>query len=640
MLFEGVLVALAYASMIVATLRAGSRALYLAEHNTIGVMQGPLILGPHEVENRSMASPVWDLSYPFQEGVRLALFPESFQYQNDDVTIEAYTMTPHPRPTVSEHDENDERGSLGNLTTETEVQEVNGLPISNQEVVSFKRTNGRLLSYYDYFAREVSSLVTSTMQQTVTPRFQSTRAWIEAQRRRVFPRDWTLFKKWEILKQFTFMRRLASSELADIDEDVSVLDLEDDEWDYLTERTMYLEYNGTSGENITARVSAHAPDTFADLRSWFGISESAFRTSMLESGPYISFQSNSKGAARVGGVFFFTRDGAYMIKTIKKSEAKTFLEMLPKYHKYMRQNGRKSLLTRFCGMYSVKLTFPSNGPILKMSTEKEHVFVIMNSVFPAEGSQFISERYDLKGSTVGRECSEDEKAEKGSSAVLKDLDLAREVELVRSLDRPSRRATSVGFQLGPSFKAALLSQLRRDVKLLVQCQVMDYSLLVGVVDMDTIPFDVSSMGAFHRSIAYESLFRRQSKRRVNKLKAAGLQLVAPIHIMSAPILYFGRRALSLAESTLSSILTLPLPYYGAGMCGVDGGALAMVEGLRSGKRAIYYIGLIDFLQPWTARKVLERQMKGMMGYDTHAISCVAPEEYASRFLEFIDSHIS
>jgi hypothetical protein len=49
----------------------------------------------------------------------------------------------------------------------------------------------------------------------------------------------------------------------------------------------------------------------------FDIPEESFSKSIFESGPFVSFQSNSKGAARVGGVFFFTRDGAYMIKTIK-----------------------------------------------------------------------------------------------------------------------------------------------------------------------------------------------------------------------------------------------------------------------------------------------------------------------------------
>lgn len=66
-----------------------------------------------------------------------------------------------------------------------------------------------------------------------------------------------------------------------------------------------------------AQIAAFAPECFAKLRSHFKISEADFCRSIFESGPYISFQSNSKGAARAGGVFFFTRDGAYMIKTIK-----------------------------------------------------------------------------------------------------------------------------------------------------------------------------------------------------------------------------------------------------------------------------------------------------------------------------------
>lgn len=48
-----------------------------------------------------------------------------------------------------------------------------------------------------------------------------------------------------------------------------------------------------------------------------------------------------------------------------------------------------------------------------------HTFVVMNAVFPAEASSFISERFDLKGSTVGREVSEEELKRKGSDAVLK-----------------------------------------------------------------------------------------------------------------------------------------------------------------------------------------------------------------------------
>jgi len=189
---------------------------------------------------------------------------------------------------------------------------------------------------------------------------------------------------------------------------------------YTTKTSNSDEENVKSGDNNkSARITAYAPKTFANLRSKFGISESSFRTSILNMGPYVSFQSNSKGAARVGGFFFFTRDGAYMIKTIKKGEVKTFLSMLPKYYRHMKRNSRRSLLTRFCGMYSIQID-DTSGKHSKKSAGKEHVFVVMNSVFPAEGSKFISERYDLKGSTVGRECSEEEKKKKGSNAVLKD----------------------------------------------------------------------------------------------------------------------------------------------------------------------------------------------------------------------------
>ena len=59
---------------------------------------------------------------------------------------------------------------------------------------------------------------------------------------------------------------------------------------------------GTDGVTThqVAQITAYAPAAFARLRSQFKISDAAFRRSIFESGPYISFQSNSKGAARAG----------------------------------------------------------------------------------------------------------------------------------------------------------------------------------------------------------------------------------------------------------------------------------------------------------------------------------------------------
>ena len=57
-----------------------------------------------------------------------------------------------------------------------------------------------------------------------------------------------------------------------------------------------------------------------------------------------------------------------------------------------------------------------------------------------------------------------------------------------------------------------------------------------------------------------------------------------------------------------------------------------------GNRAIYYFGLIDFLQPFNAKKVIEYRLKSVV-YEHGAFSCVPPQEYADRFLAFLEDHI-
>ena len=381
--------------------------------------------------------------------------------------------------------------------------------------------------------------------------------------------------------------------------------------------------DSTQKPDRVAHISVYAPAAFARLRRMFGVTEHDYLRSMMKK--YVSFQSNSKGAARAGLFFFFTRDGAYMIKTIKKDEAKTFSRILPKYYEFMKRNAKRSLLTRFCGMYSVKVTDSiDDGAEKDSSKEKEHVFIVMNSVFPAEASKFVSERFDLKGSTVGRQCSVKEREEKGPNAVLKDLDLAREVSAAASeqsiLDEPT-----YGINIGSRTKASLLAQLRRDVALLEECQVMDYSLLVGVVRSKDDP---------------ENILNHQQRQKDILLPFGLLNLREDSlveRIISSPV---GKKVHWVVDKALWWVLPNSMPYYGAGVCGVDGGVLSIIPGRRSGHRAVYYMGIIDFLQPWTWKKVMENEMKGLVGYNTKAISCVSPKDYAARFLDFIDAHLT
>ena len=86
----------------------------------------------------------------------------------------------------------------------------------------------------------------------------------------------------------------------------------------------------------------------------------------------------------------------------------------------------------------------------------------MNNLFPPHKD--IHETFDLKGSTVGREYPE-EKAAKNPRAVMKDLNWINRHKML---------------ELGPEKRALLTEQLRRDTEFLKKVHVMDYSLLVGI----------------------------------------------------------------------------------------------------------------------------------------------------------------
>jgi hypothetical protein len=55
---------------------------------------------------------------------------------------------------------------------------------------------------------------------------------------------------------------------------------------------------------------------------------------------------------------------------------------------------------------------------------------------------------------------------------------------------------------------------------------------------------------------------------------------------------------------------------------------------------LYFIGIIDILQPYTVRKVGEHLLKSMVHpADASTISCVPPDKYAKRFLRFAEDEI-
>jgi 1-phosphatidylinositol-4-phosphate 5-kinase len=609
---ERVLSAFALAQTIIATLRSGSRALYILRRGSIGAMDGPLILPP--VVNTTDSSLLWEVSTAFRHCVELALdrdtagvAPEHFPISKVEATTKLHAhneISTYRLSNLADADADADDHYLIDEAIDALLLE----PESDDHLLATASRDPTLGTRIRESASRSCSLVERNIERALV---------------------YTCSLSRSLLNPVSNANANANAHaVQQPPEDALTADFEDALL-YFSDSVTANEYlptvsdsSGDKSKPRIAHISAHAPQCFADLRSHFGITEESFRRSILLSGPFVSFQSNSKGAARAGGVFFFTRDGAYMIKTIKQGEVRTLLGMLPKYYRFMKRHGRRSLLTRFCGIYQVSLRDAGGRE------EDSHTIVVMNSVFPAEASKFLSERFDLKGSTVGRECSAEERQSRGSAAVLKDLDLIRESELVQSLQTNGLgRSRDYGnvIHIGASQKAALLSQLRKDVGLLVDCGVIDYSLLAGVVHMES--FDLG-----FQQLNTPGMQCPRKRNNVDKLIAA---VVVPVHTLLAPSIFMSRKAWSLVENTLS----WPLPYYGSGQCVVDGGKLAQVRGERRGQRAIFYFGLIDFLQPFDFKKTIEWKWKGLI-HEKGSFSCVPPEQYADRFLKFIDDRFS
>ena len=167
---------------------------------------------------------------------------------------------------------------------------------------------------------------------------------------------------------------------------------------------------------------------------------------------YILSELGSPGKS--GSFFYFSRDYKYIIKTIHHSEHKLLRKILRDYYEHVLENPN-TLLSQFYGLHRVKIPYG----------KKIH-FVVMNNLFPPHRD--IHQAFDLKGSTIGRDLKEED-LERNPRATMKDLNWLRR---------------GLHLEFGLAKKDIFLAQVERDVRLLQNLKIMDYSLLVGIHDME------------------------------------------------------------------------------------------------------------------------------------------------------------
>lgn len=194
----------------------------------------------------------------------------------------------------------------------------------------------------------------------------------------------------------------------------------------------------------------YSPWVFRHLRAIFGLDPADYLMSLTSK--YILSELGSPGKS--GSFFYFSRDYKYIIKTIHHAEHKLLRKILREYYTHVRDNPN-TLISQFYGLHRVKIPYG----------RKIH-FVVMNNLFPPHRD--IHQTFDLKGSTIGRDFKEDD-LENNPRATLKDLNWLR-------------RDLHLEFQ--QNIKKMFLDQIQRDVALLQKLHIMDYSLLVGMHDVE------------------------------------------------------------------------------------------------------------------------------------------------------------
>ena len=303
----------------------------------------------------------------------------------------------------------------------------------------------------------------------------------------------------------------------------------------------------------------YAPEIFSKLRESFGISDDVFSSILTgKDNKLLSFLSNSKS----GNYFFFSNNSQFIIKTMSKSELEYCLEILSSYYQYMIKE-KNSLIARFYGIYTLNKFKMNNN---KNST-KDISFLISNNIFYCPTNISIKYQYDLKGSTQGRKT--DEIKEK-SGEILKDLNfIENDVRMEISRDNKSK---------------IFHQQIFKDCQWFEKHLIMDYSLLVGIANVNHIKND--------SDIDNDSDNEIKSNHSDNNNNNNNNNIFYQYH----------------------------------------GGILS------DNKKEIYYLGIIDILQKYNKKKKMAAFVKGIK-YEQITLSTVPPDIYSKRFCQFFKDRV-
>uniref|UniRef100_A0A8B9GNW2 Phosphatidylinositol 5-phosphate 4-kinase type-2 alpha n=1 Tax=Astyanax mexicanus TaxID=7994 RepID=A0A8B9GNW2_ASTMX len=305
------------------------------------------------------------------------------------------------------------------------------------------------------------------------------------------------------------------------------------------------------------KFKEYCPLVFRNLRERFVIDDQEYQNSLTRSAP---IPSDAQG--RSGARFHTSYNKKYVIKIITSEDVAEMHNILKKYHQYIVECHGNTLLPQFLGMY--RLTVDGD----------ETYMIVTRNVFSHRLP--VHKKYDLKGSTVAREASDKEKTKE--LPTYKDNDFINDGQKV---------------YIDGENKKMFLEKLKNDVEFLAQLKLMDYSLLVGLHDVE-----------------------RGEQEQPEEERVTGTPPDSP-------------------SNTLES--NKPL---GPGEFDPNIDVYATRSHDNAPKKEVYFMAIIDILTPYDAKKKAAHAAKTVKHGAGAEISTVNPEQYSKRFYDFITTILS
>jgi hypothetical protein len=215
--------------------------------------------------------------------------------------------------------------------------------------------------------------------------------------------------------------------------------------------------------NFNVKIRKYSPKIFYVLRRIDGISNNDYLLSLSPKDNLKIIKESFASGGRSANPIIFTYDKKYLLKTISKSEKNVLLEMLPEYHRRMRDT--KSLLCRIYGLYRIEV----------VGKQSMHLIVMRNMNELPSMTKFAC--FDLKGSTVQRITLSKEDRQDVINGFKEDVICQYKDKILKDLDFD---LLDFSFNFSKNDCDLIQNSLCEDSEYLKGNNLIDYSLLCSI----------------------------------------------------------------------------------------------------------------------------------------------------------------